>query len=111
MKPLTSARIILAVAVAAGLEAAVHAATAERPTQFLMVNRTPNQGWNRGQPEPVGREAFEEIKRAFPEVPQSGLRVGIGFIFSYFRTPDDASLLASLRQVLALARKRPTRRC
>ena len=88
---------------AAGLEAPVHAATAERPTQFLMVNRIPGPGWGRGRPEPVGREAFEEIKRALPEVPQSGLRVGIGFIFSYFRTADDTSLLASLRQVLALA--------
>jgi hypothetical protein len=103
MKPSTPASIALMIAVVAGLEAAAHAATDQRPTQFLMVNRTPDRRWTRGRLEPVGREAFEQIKRALPDAPQSGLRVGIGFIFSYFRTADEASLLASLRQVLQLA--------
>ena len=103
MKPPTLARVIFMVAVLAGAETAAPAAKDERPTQFLMVNRIPGPGWGRGRPEPVRREAFEEIKRAFPEVPHSGLRVGVGFIFSHFRTADDALLLASLRQVLALA--------
>ena len=75
------------------------AAQTARASQFLLVNRTPG---------PVSLESFQEVRRALPDVPDSKIRVGIGFIFSYFQTRDDASLLASLRGTLQWSQETDT---
>ena len=75
------------------------AAQSERTSQFILVNHVPG---------PVSREGFEEVKRALPDVPGARIRIGVGYIFSYFRVQDDASLLASLRGVLQSARETDT---
>ncbi len=69
-------------------------ARAEQTSQFILVNRVPGQ---------VSRAGFEEVKHALPDVPGARIRIGAGYIFSYFREKDDASLLASLRSVLQSA--------
>ena len=43
------------------------------------------------------------MKRALPDVPGARIRIGVGYIFSYFRAKDDVSLLTSLRGLLQLA--------
>jgi hypothetical protein len=77
------------------------------PTQYILVNRKPGWGWGRGQPEPISREAFAEVKRALPDQPNASRRVGIGFIFSYFRASDEL-VVASLRRVLELSEETDT---
>ncbi len=74
--------------------------------QFILFNRTAGPGSHRF--EPVAREEFAEIKRAFPDVPGAAVRVGVGYIFSYFQARNDAALLASLRRVLQLAAETDT---
>jgi len=76
------------------------------PRQFILFNRTAGPASHRF--EPVARENFTEIKRAFPDVPGAEIRVGVGYIFSYFRTRNDEVLLASLRRVLELAEETDT---
>lgn len=84
-------------------------AAKENPAgQFILLNLRPGSGWNRGQPELVEREAFTEIKSALPDLPDAGIRVGIGYIFSYFRVPTDEPLLASLRRFLKLSEETDT---
>jgi hypothetical protein len=80
----------------------------DRATQFILVNRQPGPGWNQIRAEPLPREAFDEVTRALPAAPGAGVRIGIGYIFSYFRAETDEPLLASLRRVLELARETDT---
>lgn len=72
----------------------------QQERQFILVNRT------RG-PAAVSREDFEEVKRALPDVPGARIRIGVGYIFSYFRA-DDTVLLASLHRVLERAEQTDT---
>ena len=74
-------------------------AKAQRTSQFILVNHVPG---------PVSRGGFEEVNRALPDVPGSRIRIGAGYIFSYFHAKDDASLLDSLRSVLQSARETDT---
>ena len=83
----------------------VGAAETNAAHQYILLNIRPGPGWNRGQPELVGREAFSEIKSAFPDVSGAGLRVGMGFIFSYFRAEQDEPLVAAVRRVLELSQE------
>ena len=71
------------------------------PQQFILLNRRLGPASHRF--EPVPREHFEEIKRAFPEPPGARIRIGVGYIFSYFRAAGHETLLVSLRRVLELA--------
>jgi hypothetical protein len=72
-------------------------------SQFIIVNRKPRLDWKHAQPQPGLREDFAEIKRAFPDVPHSKIRIGVGYIFSYLRIENDAVLLGSLRDHLQAA--------
>lgn len=76
--------------------------------QYILLNQRPGAGWNRGQPELLQHESFDEIKAALPDKPDATIRIGMGFIFSYFRTHNDDALLASLRRVLELSQKTDT---
>lgn len=81
-------------------------AQAESARQYVLFNR--RLGPASGQFEPVARPEFEAVKRALPDVPGASVRVGVGYIFSYFRAPSDGALLASLRRVLELAAQTDT---
>jgi len=81
-------------------------AEAKNPRQFILLNRKLGPAANRF--DPVPREDFAEIKRAFPDVPGASVCVGVGYIFSYFRAQNDEMLLASLRRVLRLAKETDT---
>jgi hypothetical protein len=88
-----------------------HAVTtidAQRACQFLLVNRTAGAGAGQGRPAAASVDGFQEVKRALPDVPGARIRIGVGHIFSYFQAKDDASLLASLRQVLQSAQETDT---
>jgi hypothetical protein len=80
----------------------------DRATQFILVNRQPGPGWTQIRAEPLPREAFDEVTRALPPASGAGVRIGIGYIFSYFRAETDEPLLASLRRVLELAQETDT---
>ena len=70
-----------------------------RSTQFILVNRRPGWGWNRGQPEMISRDEFLEAKRSFPKETNPHIRLGMGFVFSYFRASNEF-VLGALRNVL-----------
>jgi len=44
-------------------------AVAAEPVQYIVFNRAPGQGMYQGQPESLGRKAFEEVLAQFPNVP------------------------------------------
>lgn len=79
---------------------------AQSARQFILVNRS--LGPASGRFEPTAREEFEQIKRVLPDVPGASIRIGVGYIFSYFRAPSDEVLLASLGRVLQLAEETDT---
>jgi hypothetical protein len=97
-RPAAATWLALALALAPPAPAA---AEAKHPGQFLLLNRKAGPASHRF--EPVPRADFEEIKRALPDVPGASLRVGVGYIFSYFQARNDEVLLAALRRVLELA--------
>jgi len=76
--------------------------------QYLLVNLIPYHGFAQHKPESFNAEYIETIKEAIPEVEGSNIRVGVGFIFSYFRPGGDAALTASLKRFLALAEQTDT---
>jgi len=79
---------------------------AESTRQFILLNRS--LGPASGRFEPTARGDFEQVKRALPDVPGAGIRIGVGYIFSYFRAPSEEVLLSSLRRVLELAEETDT---
>lgn len=83
--------------------ATLRAAQVPGARQFILVNCA--AGPSRGQ---ELREEFLEVKRALPDVPGARVRVGVGYIFSYFRAEEDAVLMASLRRVLEAAEQTDT---
>ena len=97
-------RIVLVAALALSLVCGL--ADDQRPRQFILLNRKLGPASNRF--EPVAREEFEQVKRALPDVPVARIRLGVGYIFSYFRAPNDEVLLASLRRVLQLSEETDT---
>jgi hypothetical protein len=81
-------------------------AAAESSRQFILLNR--RLGPASGRFESIAFEDFEEMKRALPDVQGAGIRIGVGYIFSYFRAPSDEVLVTSLRRVLQLAEETDT---
>lgn len=73
-------------------------ADAEPPRQFILVNRTTA---------PIAPGDFEEVKRALPDVPGANIRIGIGYIFSYFQSSSNQTV-AALRQALQAAEETGT---
>jgi hypothetical protein len=92
-------------AVVATLLSAI-AAQAEPVGQFILLNR--KLPWRGGEPQPVTREELMEVKTALPPVPDAGVRIGVGYIFSYLRSMNDEVLLASLRSLLRHAEETDT---
>ncbi|MDB6026276.1 MAG: hypothetical protein JWM68_2499 [Verrucomicrobiales bacterium] len=78
-----------------------------RPLQYILLNRRPGWGWSKGEPEVISREAFTAVRRALPETNGSNVRIGMGFVFSYFRGSDEM-VSDALRNVLKLAQETDT---
>src|SRR5436190_23289211 len=102
-------RLLALLACGTVLLALVHSLSAkeEASTQYILLNRRPGWGWNKGHPELISREEFLACKTAIPVQTNPRLRIGLGFVFSYFRAPDD-EVLASLRNVLTLSEETDT---
>ena len=105
MRILVVAALLIGFSILLGADTEAEAAT-ESPRQFILLNRRLGPASN--QLEPLSQDTFAEVKRALPEVPGASIRIGLGYIFSYFRAPSDEALLASLRRVLQLAAETDT---
>jgi hypothetical protein len=76
--------------------------------KYIVVNQTPGMDWARQLPKPVKKEKFDEVRRALVTKQDSSIRVGIGFIFSYFRSTNDELLTTALRSVLEFSKRTDT---
>lgn len=74
------ARWIVVVCCGGGIQAA-------EPSQYIIFNRAPGQGMYQGEPESLGRKAFDEVLTQFPNDPNKRVQTAISHIFSVFRTP------------------------
>lgn len=83
------------------------AALAANQPQYLLFNRAPGQGMYQGQPESLGRGAFEEVLALFPNRPERAVRTGLTYVFSVFRTPPETTV-AALRVFLDAAERTDT---
>ncbi len=70
--------------------------------RYVFVNRAPGVAWSAGHPQSFTAERFEEIPNtlACPENPL--LRIGVTFVFDFFRY-DPKALRESLERFLALS--------
>ena len=67
-------------------------AMADEPVQYIVFNRAPGQGMYQGQPESLGRKAFEEVLAQFPNAPNKQVHTAVSHIFSVFRTPPETTV-------------------
>lgn len=77
------------------------------PVQYIVFNRAPGQGMYQGEPESLGRKAFEEVLAQFPNGPTQRFQTAVSYIFSVFRTPPEITLKA-LRVFLEAAEQTST---
>ncbi len=77
------------------------------PTQYVVFNRAPGQGMYQGQPESLGRKAFEEVLAKFPNAPDKKVQTAVSHIFSVFRTPPEVTV-KSLQSFLAASEQTNT---
>lgn len=75
-----------------GLVALVHLCAGSGfapPIHYIVFNRAPGQGMYQGEPESLGRRAFDEVLAQFPSAPTKRLPTAVSHIFSVFRTPPE----------------------
>ncbi len=77
------------------------------PVQYIVFNRAPGQGMYQGEPESLGRKAFDEVLTRFPNHADSRIQTGVSHIFSVFRTPPETTAKA-LRVFLKTAEQTNT---
>ena len=82
------------------------AALAETP-QYIVFNRAPGQGMYQGEPESLGRKAFDDVLAQFPNDPNKRVQTAVSHIFSVFRTPPETTVKA-LRVFLDAAEQTST---
>lgn len=63
-------------------------------TQYIVFNRAPGQGVYQGEPESLGRKAFDEVLAEFPNHPKKRVQTAVSYIFSVFRTPPEVTVKA-----------------
>jgi hypothetical protein len=80
---------------------------AAEPEQYIVFNRAPGQGMYQGQPESLGRKAFDEVLAQFPNAPGKRVQTAVSHIFSVFRTPPETTVQA-LRVFLDAAEQTST---
>ena len=76
-------------------------------TQYIVFNRAPGQGMYQGEPETLGRKAFDEVLAQFPNAPGKRVQTAATHIFSVFRTPPETTVKA-LRVFLDAAEQTST---
>jgi hypothetical protein len=76
-------------------------------TQYIVFNRAPGQGMYQGEPDSLGKKAFDEVLAHFPNAPDKRVRTAVSHIFSVFRTPPETTV-AALRVFLAAAEETGT---
>ncbi|MHB9077544.1 MAG: hypothetical protein ACYC3X_08605 [Pirellulaceae bacterium] len=77
--------------------------TAEAQPHYVFINKAPGaEGWDAGNPASFTRDGFDEILRAVNPPDNPALRLGISFIFDFFRY-DTETLARSLDRFLALS--------
>jgi hypothetical protein len=74
-------------------------------SQYLVFMRTPEAVFDQNHPETINEKSFAEITSNFQNTDK--LKIGIGFIFSYFKT-DPNLTVESLKQFLNVAQKTNT---
>ena len=62
--------------------------------QYIVFNRAPGQGMYQGEPESLGRKAFDEVLAQFPNDPNIRVQTAVSHIFSVFRTPPETTVKA-----------------
>jgi hypothetical protein len=75
--------------------------------QYIVFNRAPGQGMYQGEPETLGRKAFDEVIAQFPNTPGKRVQTAVSHIFSVFRTPPETTVKA-LRVFLDAAEQTST---
>jgi hypothetical protein len=70
--------------------------------QYIMLNITPEVSWDQNSPNTIDMKLFEMIKEKLPNDTNARIKVGVSFIFSYFKTTEDKTI-ASLRNFLKCA--------
>lgn len=69
-------------------------ATPSETTQYIVFNRAPGQGMYQGEPESLGRKAFDQVLAQFPNAPGKPVQTAMSHIFSVFRTPPETTVKA-----------------
>lgn len=64
------------------------------PTQYIVFDRALGQGMYQGQPESLGRKAFDEVLAQFSNAPDTRVQTAVSYIFSVFRTPPETTVKA-----------------
>lgn len=72
--------------------------------RYIVFMRAPEAVLNQTDPNTINTTAFLEIADSFESIRQGDKSVGMGFIFSYFKT-DEKSVVESLRKFLSLSRQ------
>lgn len=75
--------------------------------KYLAFMRTPEDVFNQHHPETINVAGFNEITRHFADLPNSKVKPGIGFIFSYLKTDID-TVQVDLKRFLSLSLKTNT---
>ncbi|MHB0954914.1 MAG: hypothetical protein ACYC0X_00905 [Pirellulaceae bacterium] len=79
------------------------AGTTEPEPRYVFINKAPGaEGWSAGVPESFARAGFDEITRAIDPPDNPALRLGISFVFDFFRY-DPQTLGRSLDRFLELS--------
>lgn len=62
--------------------------------QYIVFNRAPGQGMYQGEPESLGRKAFDEVLAQFPNAPGKRVQTAVSHCFPAFRTPPETTVKA-----------------
>ena len=73
-------------------------------TQYILIMRSPTDQMNQAFPETFNEHVFKEVLDVFPADRDQTVRLGLGFIFSVFRS-SDKSITQSLKNFLTVAQK------
>ncbi|HPD47554.1 MAG TPA: hypothetical protein P5279_12900 [Anaerohalosphaeraceae bacterium] len=75
--------------------------------QYVVINRMPEGRWNQARPETIAPDGLEEIKQAIAAPDDGSIRLGVSFVFSYFKT-DETAVVTSVKRFLAAAQETRT---
>ena len=69
--------------------------------RYVFINKAPGIEWNAGKPESFTRDGFQEIRDAIDAPDNPALRLGVSFVFDFFRY-DLETVAQSLERFLHL---------